>query len=127
MACSCCCTVTPIHYQNQIFISEILWHSLERNFTASFQVTVLYNELKVIILKTISASLRAQWVNQILLKQLDKEVLCIKEILDMSFDVLVLIHTYLEVLEPILDWYLNFKVIVNLFERIIKIKHYVCL
>ena len=41
------------HYLNQFwfFISEVLWHSLESNFTSSAWAAILYDEFKGILLK----------------------------------------------------------------------------
>ena len=48
-----CCLMARSHYLSQcwLLISEVLWHSLESNFTANAQATILYNELKIILLK----------------------------------------------------------------------------
>ena len=60
-----CCLTAPSHYLNQCWrrISQVLWHSLKSNFTASAQTTIMCNEQLVDIFKITITSPRGQCVN----------------------------------------------------------------
>ena len=47
------CLTAPSHNLNQcwLLISGVLWHSPEGNFTSMAQATIMYNNLKIILLK----------------------------------------------------------------------------
>ena len=53
----------PLPEPMLIFISKVLWHSPESNFTVSGQATILYNELKYHTFKIIATSFKDKWVN----------------------------------------------------------------
>ena len=59
-----CCLMAPSHYLNQWLhvISEVLWHSLESNFTTSAQATILCNEFENYTFEIAATSSRGQWV-----------------------------------------------------------------
>ena len=48
-----CCLMTPSHYLNNcwLWISRVVWHSPESNFTVSAHVTIMYNEFENHIFK----------------------------------------------------------------------------
>ena len=53
----------PIQMKQCWFIiSEVLWHSLERNLTVSAQATILYNESEYYNFKITTTSHKVQWV-----------------------------------------------------------------
>ena len=63
-----CSLMALRHYLNQcwLLISEVLWHSPERNFTASTQATILYNEFVNYSFEITATSPRGQWVNELI-------------------------------------------------------------
>ena len=58
-----CCLMSPSHYLNQcwLLISEVMWHSHQRNFTVSTQANIIII-LCMMSLKMIATSHRGQWV-----------------------------------------------------------------
>ena len=56
-----------------LFISEVLWHSPENNFTLNGQATILYNEYDDYTFKIMAMSLRGEWVNSWILKDSQDE------------------------------------------------------
>ena len=58
------CLMAPSHYLHQSwFLSDILCHSHESNFTSSALATMLSNEFKNYDFEIIATSPKAQWVN----------------------------------------------------------------
>ena len=59
-----CCLTAPCHWINQCWlpISQVLWHSIESNFTGSGPAAILY-EFICYPVKIIATSPRGQWVN----------------------------------------------------------------
>ena len=59
------CLTAPSHYLNQYwFITDVLWHSSEGNFTGNNQDIYNWYESENNSLKIIAKSLTGQWVNQ---------------------------------------------------------------
>ena len=63
-----CCLTAPSDYPNQcwLLISEVLWHSPVSNFASSIQATIPYNEFENYTFKINAASLRGQWVKELM-------------------------------------------------------------
>ena len=62
-----CCLNIPSHYylkQCLFRIRVVLWHSPERNFSASAQTTILYIEFENYTFKIIVRYHRSQWVDK---------------------------------------------------------------
>ena len=57
--------MAPSHYQNQywLFVSEVMWYSPNKHFTASAKDDILYNELEKHTFEITITSPRVQWVN----------------------------------------------------------------
>ena len=65
------CLMVSSHYLNQHWLlnDEVLWHSLQSNFTASASATIHYNEYGYYTLKITATSSRDHCVNILLAKQ----------------------------------------------------------
>ena len=59
-----CCLMAPSHYLNQCWLmtKEVLWHSLDSNFTENTSDIYHWNEFEIYQFETVVKSHRGQWV-----------------------------------------------------------------
>ena len=61
-----CCMTAPSHYLNQcwLMVCEVLWHSLDSNFTENTSVVYHWNGFETYQFETVVKAPRGQWVKK---------------------------------------------------------------